>query len=178
MSAAIPAISLWQPWASLVVRGLKAYEFRTWAAPRRFVGKRVAIHAAARKPTRADWAALLDALRAPAGFVAILGREDAGGEALAFVERALRDPALVPLGAVVGTVVLGRPQRCVDLFRTVMDPAEIIPGMWAWPCLEPEAFVVPLPAKGAQGWWEWRPEDPAAAGPGVAGGEAAEGRLL
>lgn len=40
------AISLWQPWASLVACGAKPYETRHWAPPRELIGQRIAIHAA------------------------------------------------------------------------------------------------------------------------------------
>ena len=48
----MPCISLWQPYASLIACGAKPFETRHWAAPARFIGQRVAIHAAARKPSR------------------------------------------------------------------------------------------------------------------------------
>ncbi|KGT75815.1 hypothetical protein MA20_32000 [Bradyrhizobium japonicum] len=40
------AISLWQPWASLIAVGAKPFETRHWAPPRELIGKRIAIHAA------------------------------------------------------------------------------------------------------------------------------------
>lgn len=40
------AISLWQPWASLIACGVKPYETRHWAPPRELIGQRIAIHAA------------------------------------------------------------------------------------------------------------------------------------
>lgn len=40
------AISLWQPWASLIACGAKPYETRSWAPPRDLIGTTIAIHAA------------------------------------------------------------------------------------------------------------------------------------
>jgi hypothetical protein len=40
------AISLWQPWASLIACGAKPYETRSWAPPRHLIGQTIAIHAA------------------------------------------------------------------------------------------------------------------------------------
>lgn len=40
------AISLWQPWASLIACGEKPFETRHWAPPRELIGQRIAIHAA------------------------------------------------------------------------------------------------------------------------------------
>lgn len=44
----LPAVTLWQPWASLVEIRAKPYETRHFKIPERLLGKRVAIHAAAR----------------------------------------------------------------------------------------------------------------------------------
>ena len=38
-------LSVKQPWADLVVTGMKAVENRRWAAPRHVVGERIVIHA-------------------------------------------------------------------------------------------------------------------------------------
>jgi ASCH domain. len=43
------ALTIWQPWASLIIAGAKPYEFRGWRAPRSLIGQRIVIHAAARK---------------------------------------------------------------------------------------------------------------------------------
>jgi hypothetical protein len=40
------AISLWQPWASLIACGAKPYETRHWAPPRELIGQTIAVHAA------------------------------------------------------------------------------------------------------------------------------------
>jgi hypothetical protein len=40
------AITIKQPWASLIVHGIKDIENRTWPCPRKYIGQRVFIHAA------------------------------------------------------------------------------------------------------------------------------------
>jgi hypothetical protein len=40
------AISLWQPWASLIACSAKPFETRSWAPPRGMIGQTIAIHAA------------------------------------------------------------------------------------------------------------------------------------
>ena len=42
------AITLHQPWASLIALGLKTVETRSWPAPARLVGQRIAVHAGKR----------------------------------------------------------------------------------------------------------------------------------
>ena len=39
------AISIKQPWASLIVHGVKDIENRTWKCPNKYIGNRVLIHA-------------------------------------------------------------------------------------------------------------------------------------
>ena len=46
----MPAITLHQPWASLISLGYKTCETRSWRPPRDLVSKRIAIHAGATLP--------------------------------------------------------------------------------------------------------------------------------
>ncbi len=39
------AITIKQPWASLIVEGIKDIENRTWPCPKKYIGKRILIHA-------------------------------------------------------------------------------------------------------------------------------------
>ena len=40
-------ITIKQPWASLIIHGIKDIENRTWPCPKKYIGKRVLIHASA-----------------------------------------------------------------------------------------------------------------------------------
>lgn len=40
-------ITIKQPWASLIVEGIKDIENRTWKCPKKYIGKRVLVHASA-----------------------------------------------------------------------------------------------------------------------------------
>ena len=42
------AITLHQPWASRIALGIKTVETRSWPAPARLLGRRIAVHAAKR----------------------------------------------------------------------------------------------------------------------------------
>ena len=44
------AITLHEPWATLIACGAKKIETRDWAPPRSLIGERIAIHAARREP--------------------------------------------------------------------------------------------------------------------------------
>lgn len=52
----VRAISLWQPWADLVARGLKGYETRSWNISYRGI---IAIHAAKKKLNSRDYGEVL-----------------------------------------------------------------------------------------------------------------------
>ena len=49
------AITLWQPYASLIAEGIKTTETRSWAPKKEMLGERIAIHASKRKISTADW---------------------------------------------------------------------------------------------------------------------------
>ena len=48
------AITLHQPWASLIALGIKTVETRSWPAPARLLGQRIAVHAGKRLVRRPD----------------------------------------------------------------------------------------------------------------------------
>ena len=47
------AITIKQPWASLIVHGIKNIENRTWPCPKKYLGQRVLIHSSG-KPLNYD----------------------------------------------------------------------------------------------------------------------------
>lgn len=143
------ALTVWQPWASLIVAGAKAYEFRRWPAPKALVGQRVAVHAGVRKPTRDDVQDLL--YRLEHGQEAELAMDAA--KALPIVRRALA----LPRSAIIGTAVLGEPKRASDL-HLIADSDRIDHHVWGWPMLEPAPLEPLQPARGAQGFWDWTPQ--------------------
>lgn len=40
-----PAITVYQPWASLIAYGFKEFETRHWQPPQKYIGELIAIHA-------------------------------------------------------------------------------------------------------------------------------------
>ena len=151
------ALTLWQPWASLIIAGAKPFEFRRWDFRRRnvdLVGKRIVIHAGARKINRAEMQDLLQRLRT--GETALIVEI-----AQPIVERALTSPGAFPLSAGLGTAMIGVPQRVTDLFAGVADSDRLDHSQWAWPLGDIRPFVPVVPMRGAQGFWGW-PEKVAA----------------
>jgi len=157
------AITIWQPWASLIAIGAKFYETRAYPPPANLVGQRIAIHAAVRRVKEGEISQ---------------ATLDAAGQAFQR-HHPIRGPRYVydlPHGAVVCTAVLagayklGTPCLCGkarvvearpdDLFKA---PDEIDidhfgdyrPGRWAWLLTDVQRLDRPVPAKGKQGWWTW-----------------------
>ena len=61
----------------------------------------------------------------------------------------------LPLAAGRGTAILGHPVKATDLFG---DSDRIDHHMWAWPLTDVEVWEPVRPARGAQGFWQWRGE--------------------
>lgn len=147
------ALTVWQPWASLIAAGVKPYEFRGWSAPSWVVGQRIAVHAGARKPKRGEVEQLIMICRGGRGRRAglldgaleILERLHVGGE--------------LWLGCVVCTAVLGEPFSAagglpaLGIDRNDSDRSKHF--NFAWPMLDVQRIEPPVPARGAQGFWQW-----------------------
>lgn len=149
------ALTIWQPWASLIIAGAKPYEFRSWPAPRGVIGQRIAIHAGARPAKKGEIADLIARLRGPEPWTTALRPE-----ALELLERAHTAPGSLVLSCVLGTAVLGQPVLGANVVPEfggqVNDSDRHEHSNWAWPLTDIQRFDEPVPAAGAQGVWIWR----------------------
>lgn len=151
MAETIPALTVWQPWATLIAEGFKPFEFRRWPAPARFVGQRIAIHAGARAMKSAEVRALLAQMQAKHPNPALDIR------CIPLLERALSNPASFHTRAVVCTVRLGEPVNPSGIrARFANDSDRDEEFHWGWPMLDVQRLEPPIPATGAQGIWTWR----------------------
>lgn len=131
-------LSIGQPWATLIVRGVKPFEARTWSTPHR---GEIAVHASS---SIKAWV-----------------RDECNTEPL--IRKALRKAAIddlnaLPRGAVVGTVVVS------DVHRAKEIEPELTPGILAlcgdlyeddflWRLEQPRELRVPIPVKGKLNLW-------------------------
>jgi hypothetical protein len=150
------ALTIWQPWASLIMIGSKPYEFRGWQPPRSLIGQRIVIHAATRpvKVKEVDW--LLHQLETACGDGPCLHETIA----LPFLRKVKNQPGLLPVAHGLGTAILGEPKRgdlCAQEFGEAAgnDSDRNDHFNWGWPLTEVQAFEPPEPARGAQGFWNW-----------------------
>ncbi len=134
------AITVHQPWASLIAAGRKRYETRSWAPPDALRGQRIAIHAGL-------------------GFTYFTRHTIIG-----MTMRSLHGPAWdtsLPAGAVVATATLADWQRtqAVVCSLSVDDLAfgDFSNDRWAWDLRDVEPLYPPMPARGRQRLWEWEP---------------------
>lgn len=148
------ALTVWQPWATLIALGAKPYEFRSWPAPRNVRGARIAIHAAVRAVKRDEVADLILRLQGDSPWTAGLHKE----RALGVLERALLRPFALPRSLIICTAVLGQPVRASTVAEEFGAPSHDdgahppMPDVWAWPLADvrPCNFVE---ARGQQGFW-------------------------
>lgn len=96
------ALTIWQPWASLIVAGAKPFEFRKWPSPPALQGRRIVIHAGGRKPKTNEIHDLILRLTYPE-------KDDYTGldaaVALPLLAKWEIDPELLPLSAGLGTAI-------------------------------------------------------------------------
>lgn len=177
----IKAITIWQPWASLLACGAKQYETRPWATSYRGP---IAIHAAALKMPQvlkkcfplSEWDYTSDH-RAKMKFLDAVAKGFGG---VYTTEEILDFLGNLPTGAVIATAELvdvwhiDRNPGCdlspgahkVDAENRRGDciiPSELelafgnwTPGRYAWELANVKP-VGPIPAKGQQGLWWWEP---------------------
>lgn len=128
------ALSLQQPWATLVAIGAKGYETRSWRSGYR---GELAIHASKAYPY---WCRELELLEY-------------------FAEALVREPRPLPTGAIVALAELADCRKIVrDPDSFLDDPAEAAfgdhtPGRFAWRLINVRKLRTPIPIKGSLSLW-------------------------
>lgn len=150
------ALTVWQPWATLIAIGAKPYEFRGWAVPGAIVGRRIGIHAGARAVRRAELQDLLARLDGPDAWITGLKPD----LAVPLLRRALREPDILPRAAVLCTGVIGAARRAFEIVGEfggprINDSDRDEHANFAWPITDIELLLPPVEARGAQGFWNW-----------------------
>lgn len=143
------AITVWQPWASLLATGAKHNETRSWRTNYR---GEILIRAAKTDPLRGicmmpneAWEQALIALDLPEEFNRF---------------------EKFPTGAIIGKANLVDCFQIDEAYRRKLmreNPAELAfgdysIGRYAWVMAEPVLFDKPIPASGKQGLWNWEGE--------------------
>lgn len=124
------AITIKQPWASLIAHGIKDIENRTWAYPKKYIGQRVLIH------------------------TSMKGANFWENEKCYLVDKYLRtintDEYMKAFGSIIGSVEI---VDCVRNHRS--EWAE--KGAWNWVLANPILFDEPITnVKGRLGLWNYK----------------------
>jgi hypothetical protein len=144
------ALTIWQPWASLIMAGAKPWEWRGWRAPRGIIGRRIVIHAGARKPLQKEIVAIIEGIQI--------------GDSSLIADIALNFFDRVPLCSYhlacgLGTAILGESIPALDWAqqhdKSGLDSDRIDDSKWAWPLTDIQPFEPPIPCRGVQGFWNW-----------------------
>lgn len=171
------AITIWQPWASLLACGAKQYETRSWKTDYR---GQIAIHAAAKKPLELLINTDSDILKTMSQ--ALFGHP---------FYQINTEFCKLPLGAIIATAelvncwhIVYHPGADVDVAKHINIGAELdvpkhhpdfhryivpteqemmfgdwTPGRYAWEFANIKILPEPIPAKGQQRLWNWEVED-------------------
>lgn len=138
------AISIWQPFATLIVKGFKIFETRTWPAPRTIIGQRIGI--ASTKTLKPEQRAHFDS-----------------DEFQRHYERLGLPETITEFshGFMLGTAVVDSVELMTEEFLEEVSLEEQSYGWWdignyAWRLTDPIEFASPIPVKGAQGIYEWK----------------------
>jgi hypothetical protein len=154
----IKAITLWQPWASLIMIGAKPWEFRGWNYVRRGVGvspgDRIGIHAGKRPIRLSEIRDLLDRLDDPDNTTGLIpDRARPLLERLAAAHKCLN---VIEMSALLGTARIGAPRLSAEVkpewAALIADSDRLEHCNWAWPMTDIKVFA-PVPMRGAQGFF-------------------------
>ena len=148
------ALTLHQPWASLIALGYKTTETRSWPAPKTLVGSRVAIHAARRRPRRSEWnirvANAMAGRDLPLGAIVATARVDGCVRVLSNGFAKMSEPA--DPGRVRVVDRFGQEHR--DAYQMVSDPyGDYSEGRWIWLLSRVRPVKPPIEATGNRGVW-------------------------
>lgn len=144
------AISIKQPWASLIVHGIKDIENRSWPCPKKYIGQRVLIHASKTKAKSLFFSLTDEQIN--------VVHEHFKGEIPLLIE---------PKGSIIGSVqivdcVINHPSIWAEKtedYTVGMNPRlyEDITGrkvIYNWVLANPILFKEPIPAKGKLSFWD------------------------
>jgi activating signal cointegrator 1 len=135
-------LSIWNPFAALLVNGFKTFETRTWKAPEWLMGQTLGIASTKTilPAQRAHWA--------DPAFQSYYATTD------------LPPPEDLPRGYLLGTVTVDSVELMTEELMADVSAEEQSYGWWeegfyAWRVTDPRALAHPIPIKGRQGLYDW-----------------------
>lgn len=158
------ALTIYQPWASLVIVGAKPYEFRKWSPRERggayaeLIGQRIGIHASTRPISAREVAEIKRKLRAGGDLAAETCLHADKAEPVLREASKMTHNISLPFGALIGTAILGEPRNAMDIaaefgLSWANDSDRRDHANYGWPMLEIERWDEPVACRGFQGFW-------------------------
>lgn len=152
------ALTLYEPWASLVVAGAKPFEFRGHRPPSTIIGERIVIHASRQPIDRQEVRAMLNTLERkinPDAAELCLVAD----KAIPVLRHFLNPHEVQPYGCGLGTAIGGEGRNGLEIANTefgagLVDVGELNAN-WGWPLTDVIKWAEPVPARGYQGIWFW-----------------------
>lgn len=150
----IPALSLHQPWATLIAAGVKKQETRSWPPSTRYILRDIAIHAAKVRSDEAvaDFAVELENEIVPLGAVVAIAR-------LRGAWKVEELTASEPVGPVTHAHPVKTPACLVyrgnlemEGYARIDDYGDWSEGRWIWE-FDRVQKIGPVPCRGHQGIW-------------------------
>ena len=156
------ALSLMQPWATLIAIGAKRIETRSWSSP--FRG-RIAIHASKGFPRDCRELCRQEPFRSALERGGIPFDASAPEHWYHVPYYRLRDIKNMPLGAIVALATLTAIERTENitamsqgLLSHEIEFGDYSPGRFGWVLADVVRLPTPIPAKGALGLWTVPPQ--------------------
>jgi hypothetical protein len=145
-------ISVWQPWANLIVLGHKGYETRSWPAPADMIGQRIGI--ASTKQLKAEQRTAAQRRTFQKHYQMAMFGWNCPSADMSMVDM------YGPLGCIVGTAKLVACHKMTSRLIKAVGARERNFGNWkigdfAWLLVEPIALSSPIPVRGQQGVWNY-----------------------
>lgn len=136
------ALTIQQPWAGLLVLGIKQFETRNWNTKHRGT---LVIHSSAKMTTEGK--ELLEWLKKD-------NRDK-------FFEGSRELTVCTDLGKVIGQVEVVdtvSSNEASGIANTEKMLGDFGPDRWLWKCENPIVYILPVPAVGKLSIWNWEPE--------------------
>jgi hypothetical protein len=159
MTKTIKCITLYQPWASLIMIGAKPWEFRSWSYVARGVGVKpgdtIGIHGGARPIKLTEVKDLLRRLDDPVGSTGLI--PELARPLLERLATAHKCRGVIEMSALLGTAVIGVPKLSAEVkpewAALINDSDRLEHCNWAWPMTDIHRFAEPVVIAGHQGFW-------------------------
>ncbi len=149
-------ISIKQPFAQLIVKGIKNIENRTWACPEKYIGQRILIHSSATSIKHGHFYTYMNRLL----------HNDLELKR-SFFEHDFRKLGTLHLSAIIGSVkivdcTINHPSKWAEKCDEVYShkTGKIVEAIYNWVLEEPILFEKPIfNIKGRLGFWDYDYDD-------------------